>query len=114
MQGQNLRASEVGTALESLGKVDRKVAVVVDDLVSAPALGAGIVAVIEKLEPAVTGTLVVDGRRDLLQVDSARPVVATINGALGSIVGPSSDLEGKKRAVLDRLYAGDTLSAADV
>lgn len=69
---------------------------------------------IKDLEPTVTGSLVVDGRINLLQVDSARTFVTTVDAALGGIIGPLADLEAEKRAVFDGLDARDALGATDI
>lgn len=56
MEGQNLGASEIVTALQVRGKLDIKKTIVVDDLVCAPALGGGIITVLEDLEPTIASS----------------------------------------------------------
>jgi hypothetical protein len=93
VQSENLRTGEVVAAFEALGELDVEKTLVVDNLVSAPALGGGVVAVVEDLEPSVSSGLVVDGGGDLLQVDGTWSVVATVDASLGCIVCPLTDLE---------------------
>lgn len=114
VESQNLGASEVVASQEVVGELDREETVVGDDVVSAPALGRRVVAVVENLEPAVTSSRVGGGIADLLQVDGTGTLVAGVKTLLGRVRGPSADLKGKNRTVLDGLDARDTLGATSI
>ena len=56
MQGEDFRAGKVIPALKAGRKLDVKETVVVNDFVSTPAVGGGVVAMFEDLEPAIASS----------------------------------------------------------
>jgi len=62
VEGKQLGTDKVVTTLEAFGNLDAEVAIVVDELFGAPLAGGLVIAFVPDLEPAITGTLVVDGR----------------------------------------------------
>jgi hypothetical protein len=96
---KNLRADKVSATCETLGQVDVQETLVVDDLVSAPSIGILLVPVVKDLEPAIAGTLILNGGRNLLGVYRAGTLVAAVKGLLAWVVRPGVDLEAEKSAI---------------
>jgi hypothetical protein len=56
VQGEDFGAGEVVSALKASRKLDIEETVVVNDLVCTPAVGGGVVAMLEDLEPAIASS----------------------------------------------------------
>jgi hypothetical protein len=88
MESKDLGAGKIVTSLKTLGEVHVQQTLVVDDLVSAPAVCGRVVAMVEDLEPAITSSLVGASVGNLLQVNGTRTLVATVKALLARVVGP--------------------------
>ena len=113
MQCQQGWTHEVVATREIVGNCDRQMAFVSDEFFGAPFLVCWIVVIAVNTEPAVSNSLVLDGRVDFLHVDFARSFMADIDGARLRAIRPITILKGNFRTGLSTTDSGDTFLAVD-